>query len=306
MLLTVVLVTVHLQLRARAVAAAVDSALRESAVAADNCRKVVFSARGQGGMMELKPQVVKDFCADPKVDGACEELQDFTGLTDEEFAKRIERRGHFHFEGEHRFWNPGSETELAWYYATSVDYLFGNVVHSVATDVLDSFLEREKHEPVLEYSGGTGNNAVFLAKKRGLRVQYFGIGMAEKTFVRYRVERNGLQDLVEFKDPYAQRTGYTFDPINGPLPRDGSLGSVLAMDVLEHIPDYHRVVEAMVDSIRVGGRIIENSPFAKEEKSSDQEDLRVHVSTGGVSMQEAMGPRMKKIDAAGVWEKISE
>ena len=107
---------------------------------------------------------------------------------------------------------------------------------------------------------------------------------SEKAFARYRVERNGLQDLVEFKDPYTRRTGYTFDPINGPLPQDGSLGSILAMDVREHIPNYHKVVEKMVVSIRVGGLIIEHSPFGSEQESSDQgePDLRVHVSTGGI------------------------
>ena len=140
--------------------------------------------------------------------------------------------------------------------------------------------------------------------------------MAEKTFARYRVERNGLQDLVEFKDPYGQHTGHTFDPISGPLLQDGSLGSIVAIDVLEHIPDYHRVVEKMVDSLRVGGVIIEHSPFGSEEESSEQgePDLRVHVSSGGISMEEAMGPRMKKIDSEldesgsrflwTVWEKM--
>ena len=41
------------------------------------------------------------------------------------------RKGRFHFEGEHAFWNPQSRSELAWYYATSVDYLFANSLHGV-------------------------------------------------------------------------------------------------------------------------------------------------------------------------------
>ena len=276
--------------------------------AANICREVTLTARGQGGRQELSAWNVSRYCEDVTIDGACEELKDFTGLTDDEFQKRMERRGRFHFEGEHMFWNPGSKTELAWYYSSSVDYLFGNVVHRVNTGVLDRFLKHETHEPVLDYSGGTGNNAIYLAKK-GLRVQYFGIGMAEKAFARYRVERNGLQDLVEFKEPYTRRTGYTFDPINGPLPQDGSLGSILATDVLEHIPNYHKVVEKMVDSIRVGGVIIEHSPFGSEQESSDQgePDVRIHVSTGGISMEEAMGPRMKKLNSGSymnVWVKM--
>ena len=73
-------------------------------------------------------------------------------------------------------------------------------------------------DPVLDYSGGTGNNAIYLAKK-GLRVQYFGIGMAEKAFARYRVERNGLQDLVEFKVRTLDELGTLSTPSMGHCPR---------------------------------------------------------------------------------------
>lgn len=58
----------------------------------------------------------------------CSELKDFTGLSDDEFMKRMMRTGRFHYEGEHSFWNPGSVSELAWYYATSIDYLFANAI----------------------------------------------------------------------------------------------------------------------------------------------------------------------------------
>ena len=63
--------------------------------------------------------------------------------------------------------------------------------------------------------------------------------MAEYHFAQYRIMKHGLEDKVKFIKPFAQKTGFTFDPIGGPLPQDGSLGSILAMDVLEHIPNYH-------------------------------------------------------------------
>ena len=88
---------------------------------------------------------------------------------------------------------------------------------------------------------------------------------------------------------------FKFDPINAALPRDGSLGSIIAMDVLEHIPNYHIVVKAMVESIRVGGAIVEQSPFESPLSDDNEgEDLRVHVGDGGIPMEEAMGPTMKK------------
>lgn len=337
LLLGVVLLSAHFQLVDKAVeklakehekateeltrehALAVEKAREEAATAAaaiaaattanakpdaEVCRSV-FSAIGQGGLGTFNKAKISGMCRNPNLDGACEELQDFTGLSDEEFQTRLRRLGRFHFEGEHLFWNPQSKTELAWFYATSIDYLFANVIH--APPVAAVAMIGKEHEPVLEYSGGTGNNVIYLAE-RGVRVHYFGIGMAERAFARYRVERRGLEDLVEFKTPFSAKTNYTFDPINGPLPRDGSLGSVMAMDVLEHIPNYHVVVEAMVDSIRVGGLIIESSPFGRPQ-NGQKEDLRVHVSNGGIPMEQAMGPRMKRKSkpvGISVWEKISE
>jgi hypothetical protein len=35
----------------------------------------------------------------------------------------------YHFEVGHSFADPRSESELAWFYATSTDYLFANAVH---------------------------------------------------------------------------------------------------------------------------------------------------------------------------------
>jgi hypothetical protein len=170
----------------------------------------------------------------------CKELQDITGLSDDEFMKSMMRTGRFHFEGGHSFWNPGLVTELAWYYASSIDYIFANAIHGVYAGVVDK-VAKKKYEPVLEYSGGVGSNALAITQ-RGIRVHYFGIGMAEYHFTQYQIMKHGLEDLVNFTKPFSKNTGFRFDPIGGPLPQDGSLGSILALDVLEHIPNYHLTV----------------------------------------------------------------
>jgi 2-polyprenyl-3-methyl-5-hydroxy-6-metoxy-1,4-benzoquinol methylase len=210
-------------------------------------------------------------------------------------------------KGEHHFWNPASPSELAWFYSHSVNYLFANSVHP-AEDVIDKFLNRQ-HAPVLDYSGGVGNNVLSLAQK-GIRAEYFGIGMIEAAFARYRVARRGLQGLVEFNLPYSDETEWKMDPIRSVLRRDGRFGAILAIDVLEHIPHYERVVSAMVDSIRVGGVIIERSPFGENEKGVEPGlDLRVHVGNGGVDMRVAMGPRMvmtSRIGMTVIWTKVSQ
>ena len=55
--------------------------------------------------------------------------QGFTGLSRTELYQRLTRVGRHHFEVGHAFSDPKSATELAWFYATSADYLFANAVH---------------------------------------------------------------------------------------------------------------------------------------------------------------------------------
>ncbi len=88
-----------------------------------------------------------------------------------------------------------------------------------------------------------GSNALAIAQW-GICVHNFGIGMAEYHFAHYQIMKHGMEDLVNFTKPFSKNTGFRFDPIGGPLPQDGPLGSILAMDVLEHIPNYHLVVHA--------------------------------------------------------------
>ena len=61
----------------------------------------------------------------------------------------------------------------------------------------------------------------------------------------------------------------------------------------------------MVDSLRVGGVIIENTPFASA-KAGDGPDLRIHVGNWGISMEEAMSERMVFREEEKYWEKIEE
>lgn len=53
----------------------------------------------------------------------------------------MQRKGRFHFAGEHIFWNPSSTIELAWYYATSIDYLFANALHTTGGSRLSDLNE---------------------------------------------------------------------------------------------------------------------------------------------------------------------
>jgi hypothetical protein len=67
---------------------------------------------------------ITSFCDSTTV---CKELQDFTGLSDDEFMERMMRRGRF---------------------TTSIDYLFANAVHPAVNGVVE-YIAKEEYEPVL-------------------------------------------------------------------------------------------------------------------------------------------------------------
>mmetsp|Transcript_5056 Transcript_5056/g.8132 ORF Transcript_5056/g.8132 Transcript_5056/m.8132 type:complete len:244 (-) Transcript_5056:95-826(-) len=228
-------------------------------------------------------------------------LKEFTGLGDSELDIRLARHGRFHFEGEHLFWNPRSASELAWFYATSATYLFANAVHAANPQVLG--LLNVSHGPVLDFSGGVGNSVIYLAQK-GIDVEYSGLGMAEMAFARFRVHKMGLKDNVKWHRPAAVTANATGLNMLSCLDTDNEerFGVILALDVLEHIPKFHTVVQMMVRSLRVGGWIIENSPFGDDKG----DPFGVHVPEGEVTMVQAMGPTMKKIQLhpyGTIWAK---
>eukprot|EP00281_Chroomonas_sp_CCMP1168_P022490 CAMPEP_0206228512 /NCGR_PEP_ID=MMETSP0047_2-20121206/9208_1 /ASSEMBLY_ACC=CAM_ASM_000192 /TAXON_ID=195065 /ORGANISM="Chroomonas mesostigmatica_cf, Strain CCMP1168" /LENGTH=310 /DNA_ID=CAMNT_0053651759 /DNA_START=92 /DNA_END=1021 /DNA_ORIENTATION=- len=240
---------------------------------------------GQGGLGELTQAQVDLFLNNPLCFDVKEHLIGFTGLNAAELNSRLRRLGNHHFEREHRWRQPQSTTELAWYYATSVDYLFANAVHAAITVQVS-----HADEPVLDFSGGVGNTVIYLAQK-GIKVIYFGIGMIEHSFAEYRIHRLNLSSVAQTWRPYSDKTRWKFGPVRS-LPQDSSLGAILAFDVLEHIPKYEDTVKAMVRSLRPGGLLAERSPFAHNQVVGP--DLRVHVSDNGVSMKMAMGEEMKK------------
>lgn len=271
----------------------------------EECRNL-FTTQGQGGKAEIPRSKIHELSRRDDSMSVVEHLQGFTGLTEPELMKRLMRTGRFHFEGEHAFWDPQSTTELRWYYATSVDYLFANALHIVPKCIKQNVpMFQAAKGPVLDFSGGVGTNVLFLAKL-GVSTEYFGIGMIEAAFAEYRVKRMGLEDKVVFRKPHQNHTAWAFDEYTAAkaLPIGPRYGGILAMDVLEHIPQYHKTVKELVDRLLPGGFIAETSPFGKG--GGGENDLRVHLGNGGVSMSEAMGPTMEqtgKVANVKIWVK---
>ena len=260
--------------------------------------RCVFEVQGRGGLGRIANQTLSQILQEDGVFNVLQDLQSFSGLTTEELLKRLRREGQFHFEGEHAWWGPTSHSELVWYYRGSVSYLFGNAIHPAPARQLEL---SQADGPILDYSGGVGNNVLFLASK-GIECSYFGIGEMEAAFARFRVKGRNLTHLVRFLEPYAFNGDnvYRFDPIKS-VPNQ-SFGAILLYDVLEHIPNYHYTLAHLVTTLRVGGRIFEQSPFAQKETDNGVTDIHLEAS---IPLDKAMAICGMQREGAW-WRKVKE
>jgi 2-polyprenyl-3-methyl-5-hydroxy-6-metoxy-1,4-benzoquinol methylase len=137
-----------------------------------------------------------------------------------------------------------------WFYLSSKAYLFGNAVHFPDASFADDFVL--PHLPstgrVLDFGAGTGNLAMLLAAL-GLEVWVSEINALQRDFVRFRAARHGLTERLKVIDPWSD------------VPRAG-FGVVVAVDVLEHLPDCRAVLEsALLPALVDDGVLVESSPF---------------------------------------------
>lgn len=236
--------------------------------------------------------------ADHNTFSVTHDLHLWTGLNVSEVRRGLLRIGPYSHQREHAYWSPNSPRELAAFYTNSISYLYANAVH--ATDRIVTAYIKPSDAPVLDFSGGVGNNMLWLAE-RGIAAVYTGIARAEFDFARFRARRRGYTEprakgsapLARFIEPYNLQD-FEFDPLTA-LRSAEAYGCILALDVLEHIPHFERTVRKMVRAIRPGGCLCERSPFSGEQAIGGGQDLRVHVGMGGVTMAEAMGPTMKMV-----------
>lgn len=223
--------------------------------------------------------------ADPYNNDIINDLLAYTGFTRKELQRYILRDSNKHFESEFSWIKPKTHTELTWFYRCSATYLFENSIHPYL-DILDVIKEGR----VLDYGAGAGCHTIHLAKK-GLEVDFLEIGRLQADFIKFRAERQGLNNIREIR-PYHDGK---YDPIGCIT---GQYDAIIAMDVLEHIPDYHNVVSHFIDHLNPGGIIIEDSPF-----NDDAKDVDIHVKAS-IPIAEAMQGMTLIQD--GIWQKPRE
>jgi hypothetical protein len=241
--------------------------------------RCVLQQEGSGGGRNLDLEELNHFLSLPHQFNIKQDLLNFTGLDENELNIRLQRVRQFHFEGEHAWWNPQTRTTLSWFYRTSVSYLFANAIHPA---VVPGIGLSKQHEPVLSYSDGVGNNILWLASQ-DIESYYFGIGINEMSFAKFRVVSRGWGNLIHFIEPFVWDISYSshknqqqpvlrFDPIFS-IPNK-QFGAILAFDVLEHIPDYHYTLGHLTKTLRIGGLFCEESPFGE---GKDAQETSVHV-----------------------------
>ncbi len=174
-----------------------------------------------------------------------DKLLHFTGLKPESLQLLLDREKYPNFKDEWDFWSPENEEELRFFYISNRGYLFGNATHILPEAI---FKDIEAEESVFDFGGGAGNYSIPLAFK-GCEVSYFDINVLQKEFVRFVSSTSQTKiNVIDHDEKYFPRTDTTFN-------------SILALDVLEHIPNYDAYVTHFSRSLRDNGRIYIYAPF---------------------------------------------
>jgi 2-polyprenyl-3-methyl-5-hydroxy-6-metoxy-1,4-benzoquinol methylase len=193
------------------------------------------------------------------------ELAAFTGLSLETVQEYLDRKVYPCHRQEFPFWHPKNDADMRWFYAASRSYLFANAIHvlpvPLAREILVG-LEKIHSGRVLDFGGGTGNFSFTLAQRDfGCDVTYFDIGIIQCQFVRFVANRHSLnirviQGQADYNWEFPHWNQVTHAVHNG------LMGAILALDVLEHIPDYPKYIERMSGEwLQLGGRMYVRAPF---------------------------------------------
>jgi len=229
---------------------------------------------------------VQRISTDPAFNMVIDDLVAFTGMSRADVLTRVRRFPQFHHESEFRWCGPRDHGELAWFYRAAQSYLFSNAAHEYwrLLDILSADLGR-----VLDYGAGIGNNALPLAK-RGLDVDYLEISEIQSQFARFRASRHGLSNM-RFISPFVDGT---FDPVGCIA---DTYGAIVLQDVLEHVPNYDKLLSHLIGHLKPGGLIVETSPFCETAPA-----VALHLPAA-VPLEVAM-VGMERI-REGVWRKAA-
>jgi len=176
------------------------------------------------------------------------DLAEYTQLPEEEVRAALQRRRAISFRSE---WcaTPAQLRRDHWFYLSSKSYLFANAVHFPDASFAERFVLPfvPRGGTVLDFGGGAGGLTLMLAAQ-GLNSWYADVNSLQRDFIRFRVRKHDLEREVKVLD--------WWDELPAAL-----LDGIVAVDVLEHLPDARTEVERLLAALRPTGVLIENSPF---------------------------------------------
>jgi 2-polyprenyl-3-methyl-5-hydroxy-6-metoxy-1,4-benzoquinol methylase len=198
----------------------------------------------------FRPKAEKTFNEEDLVD-----LEEFTGLERASILEYLKRIPGKRISNEHGWLQPRDAREYSWFYRGSRTYLFAS----------DDAWERAVAQAgpgkrCLDFGGGGGRNSMGMAR-RGAKVFYVDIGIMNAAFVSFRAKKRGLDITVI--DPMVEDGGRWRPDTAEAARRVGGFDLIVADNVLEHVPDYHLVVEKLGQALAPGGRLLECTPFKR-------------------------------------------
>lgn len=177
-----------------------------------------------------------------------DDLLAYTGLSRDDVEAELRTRSRLNFRGEWHATPPGLRSDH-WFYLSSKSYLFANAVHFADSSVADRVSAHVvSNGRVLDFGGGAGQLTLALAA-RSLRPSYTDTNAIQRDFLRFRLARHDLDELVDVLDPWRPLGTCTFD-------------AIVAIDVLEHLPNVLDVLrQTLLPALKPGGVLLEDSPF---------------------------------------------
>jgi len=141
------------------------------------------------------------------------------------------------------------------FYAQSIRYLYestyteGYLDHQRLAQTVLRWIQGGDRQPVLDFGGGGGGLALALAKA-GVEVEYADVPGVLTDFVRWRFERHGVSiPILDVAQPLPKRR----------------YGSILAVDVLEHLSNLEEDLNRLSCALRPGGWLVVTHSFGGDD-----------------------------------------
>jgi len=188
------------------------------------------------------------------------DLSSFTGMNHDDCLERLRDYSPTELADAWRARNPSSPSEIMEFYRFTDLYVWelmqwhASVARAPYWDALYSFVE--SHPPsqgfgrIFDFGCGIGTDALFLAE-RGYEVTAVDVTGPAFEFARHRFHRRGLNARFVESTSEIPRPGGRFD-------------AAVCFDVFEHLSEPLKAAEALIESLRPGGILLQQAAFGDE------------------------------------------